>query len=255
MPESPMSQPRLSIVIATFNAAGTLRRCLDSVLAQTFTDWEIVIADGASTDGTQDILASYGDRIGHWHSRPDGGIYDAWNQALSHARGEFVCFMGADDAWLEPRSLERLFSAPRALDADLISSQGLVWTAASQQRTRFGSVWDYDRLGRRMVVCHPGLVHRRTLFDTYGTFDTGYRIAGDLDFLLRLPRNLRTVHVAEDTILIEGEGISRRKTLARLREQRLILSRCDRYGPVRAYLAWLDKLWRLPVARLFGIPH
>jgi hypothetical protein len=98
-------------------------------------------------------------------------------------------------------------------------------------------------------------MHRRSLFDRYGLFDTRYRIAGDLEFLLRLPRDIRTLHVPEDTILIEGEGISRRNTLARLREQRRILAACERYGPVRAYLAWLDKLWRLPIARVLGIAH
>jgi len=121
--------------------------------------------------------------------------------------------------------------------------------------TRFGSRFDYRRLGRRMVLCHPGLMHRRTLFDRFGLFDTRYRIAGDLEFLLRLPEDLPCLHIPRDTVLIAGAGVSRSKVMERLREQREVLARCPRYGPFRAYCAWLDKLWRLPIARLLDIPH
>lgn len=106
-----------------------------------------------------------------------------------------------------------------------------------------------------MVVCHPGLLHRRSLFDTYGDFDARLKIAGDLDFLLRLPPDLRTLHVDAISVAIDGGGVSRKQVLARLREQRAVLSRCPRYGPFRAYLAWLDKLWRYPIATALGIPH
>lgn len=255
MEESPPLHPRVSIIIATYNAVKTLDRCLDSIFGQDFSDWEILIADGGSTDGTVELLRDHQHRLAYWHSHRDHGIYDAWNQALAEAKGEYVCFMGADDAWLDDRSLSSLLASQSADGQDLISSQGLVWTAGSSRRTRFGSAWNFNRLGRRMVVCHPGLMHRRALFDQHGPFDARFRIAGDLEFLLRLPKDIRTLHVPRDTILIEGEGISRRNTLARLREQRQILANCERYGPFRAYLAWLDKLWRLPIARALNIPH
>jgi hypothetical protein len=106
-----------------------------------------------------------------------------------------------------------------------------------------------------MVVCHPGMLQHRSLFEQYGFFDSRYRIAGDLDFLLRLPESTRSLHVPTVTVHIEAAGVSRTNVLARLREQREVLSRCSRYGPVRAYLTWLDKLWRYPVARIFRISH
>lgn len=247
--------PRLSIIIATWQAAKTLERCLDSIIGQEFKDWELLIADGNSSDGTVDLIRKYEPRIAWWQCKDDDGVYDAWNQALLQARGEYVCFIGADDAWSDSSSLSRLFEATGGRDYDLITSRGLFVDSANGKSFPFGSAWNYRRIGRRTVVCHPGLLHRRSLFLTYGLFDTRYRIAGDLDFLLRLPEDLKTLHVDANSVIVEAAGISRRNVLERLREQREVLIRCKRYGPIRAYLVWIDKLIRLPFARLLNISH
>lgn len=248
-------KPRLSIIIATLNAARTFERCLHSITGQGFKDWELLITDGGSTDGTLDLIQKFISHIAWWQSRKDNGIYDAWNQAIAHTRGEYVCFLGSDDAWADDHVLTRLYSAIGAQEYDLVTSSGLIVNPATGKQTRFGSAWDYQRIGRHMVVCHPGLLHRRSLFERYGAFDTHYRIAGDLDFLLRLPASMRTLHVDIPSVLVDAEGVSRSNVLARLREQREVLTHCARYGPVRAYLAWLDKLWRYPIARLLHISH
>lgn len=253
--DSPDAAPRLSIIIATWQAAETLERCIDSIVEQDFRDWELLIADGNSTDGTVELIRKYEPHIAWWQCKEDDGVYDAWNQALLQASGEYVCFLGADDAWSDRDSLHRLFEATQGRDYDLITSRGLFVDSSSGKSFPFGSAWNYRRIGRRTVVCHPGLLHRRSLFLTYGLFDTRYRIAGDLDFLLRLPREMRTLHVDANSVIVEAAGISRRNVLARLREQREVLKRCERYGPFRAYLVWIDKLIRLPIARLFNISH
>lgn len=247
--------PRLSIIIATWQAASTLERCLESIVSQDFEDWELLIADGNSTDGTVDLIRKYESHIAWWESADDDGIYDAWNKALGRARGEYVCFLGADDVWSESDSLARLFEAAGGKDYDLITSRGLFFDSSNGKSFQFGSAWNYRRLGRYMVVCHPGLLHRRELFLSHGLFDTRYRIAGDLDFLLRLPEDVKALHVDTCSVIVEAAGISRRNVLARLREQRTVLERCERYGPVRAYLAWADKLIRFPFARLLNISH
>lgn len=247
--------PRLSIVLATRQAERTLERCLRSIIEQKFTGWELLIADGASSDGTVDIIRRHEKYVAWWRSEADHGIYDAWNAAVSRARGQYVCFLGADDAWTDSRAVERLFAAIDVNAYDLVTSRGLMVDPSTGKAVEFGSAWNYDRIGRRMVVCHPGLLHRRSLFEHYGPFDTRYRIAGDLDFLLRLPPDIETLHVDAVSVRIEGAGVSQSDVLARLREQREALVRCERYGPLRAYLAWMDKLWRLPIARLLGLPH
>jgi glycosyltransferase involved in cell wall biosynthesis len=247
--------PRLSIIIATRNAAGTFEGCLHSIFAQEFTDWELLISDGASTDGTVELIRQHEAHIAWWQSENDSGIYDAWNQALTHARGEYVCFIGADDALADHRALTRLDAAIGTQQYDLVTSRGLIFWPKTGKKSTFGSAWDYQRIGRRIVVCHPGLLHRRSLFERYGMFDSRYRIGGDLDFLLRMPPDVRTLHVDTTTVIIEAAGISRKNVLARLREQREILTHCKRYGRFRAYVIWADKLWRYPIARFLHIPH
>lgn len=255
MSESVAPSPRISIIVATYQAARTLERCLMSIVGQTFIAWELLISDGASTDGTVDIIRRYSRHIAYWHSHPDNGIYDAWNQALAHAIGEYVCFLGADDTWADYDTVARLFNAIGENAYDLVSSRGNIVDPSTGKQTIFGSAWDYRRIGRRMVICHPGMLHRRSLFERFGLFNTHYRIAGDLDFLLRLPRSIRTLYIDTTTVTIESAGISRRNVLRRLREQRDVLSHSKRYGPLRAYIVWIDKLWRYPLAHLFGISH
>ena len=247
--------PRLSIVIATHQAAATLGKCLQSVVDQEFPDWEVLVADGLSTDATVDIIRRFERHISWWCSEKDSGIYDAWNRALAHARGEYVCFIGADDAWANPGALANLFAAIGEGTYDLVSSRGKFIDSTTGRSLVFGSAWDFDHIGPRMIVCHPGLLHRRALFSAYGEFDTRYSIAGDLDFLMRLPRDLRSLHVDATSIIVEMAGVSRQNVLTRLREQRLVLSGTERYGPVRAYINWFGKLLRWPVARLLGISH
>ncbi len=252
---NPEATPRLSIILATWQAESTLERCLQSIIEQEFTDWELLLADGASSDGTVDLINKYEQHIAWWQSEQDDGIYDAWNQALQRARGEYVCFIGADDAWADPGSLARIFTAIGSHEYDIVTSRGLFFNSDTEKSFTFGSAWDYKRVGPRIIVCHPGLLHRRSLFQSYGLFDTHYRITGDLDFLLRLPRDLRTLHADSTSIVVEMAGVSRQNVRARLREQREVLSRCERYGPARAYLTWLGKLLRLPIARLLRMSH
>lgn len=247
--------PRLSIVLATWQAASTLDACLQSTVAQSFEDWELLIADGASTDGTVDVIRRFEDHVGWWNSEKDTGIYDAWNKGLAHARGEYVCFIGADDKWADTASLSRLFDAIGNDEYDLVTSQGNFHDSETDKSFTFGSAWDYKRIGPRMIICHPGLMHRRSLFEKHGLFDTSYSITGDLEFLLRLPEDMRTLHVESTSLVIEMAGVSRQNVGKRLKEQRAVLSRCERYGPLRAYVNWIGKWIRIPIARLLGYSH
>jgi glycosyltransferase involved in cell wall biosynthesis len=250
-----LPHPRVSIIIATYNAACTLERCFESVIGQTLSSWELLVADGGSTDDTVSVIERYKNHISYWHSHADQGIYDAWNQALQKATGEYVCFLGADDAWSNSAVLSMLFDAINGAEYDLVTSRGCVFDPGTGKQVLYGAEWNYQKIGRRMVVCHPGMLTRRDLFLRYGNFDTSYRIAGDLDFLLRLPSDVRALYVDRVTVVIEAAGISRMNVIPRLREQRRALSQCPRYGVARAYLVWLDKLWRYPIAKLFDISH
>jgi glycosyltransferase involved in cell wall biosynthesis len=91
---------KISIIMPSFNQASFIRLAIDSVLEQSYPNVELIVIDGGSSDGTREILESYGDRIKHWVSEPDGGQSDALNKALQQVTGDLVGWMNADDFYL-----------------------------------------------------------------------------------------------------------------------------------------------------------
>lgn len=249
------ARPRLSVIIATFNAATTLPRCFASLRGQGFRNFELLVADGGSSDGTLEIIRAHSEWIAHWHSHSDSGIYDAWNQAMDHARGDYICFLGADDAWSSPDSIRMMMAAADASCPEIISAKGRLVDGRLQPRGEIGGPWNYAKLKRRIGICHPGAMFRRDLFDRYGKFDIRYRIVGDYEWLLRLPATTTHRFIDQVMVLTGDAGISRSQIWLRLSERREAHSRCPRVGPIRAYVYWLDKLWRMPIARLLRLHY
>ena len=85
---------RISVVIAVYNGAKTISRAIDSYIQQTYPNKELVVIDGESTDGTVKLLESYGGALDYFESSEDTGIYHAWNKALKHCSGDWICFIG-----------------------------------------------------------------------------------------------------------------------------------------------------------------
>jgi glycosyltransferase involved in cell wall biosynthesis len=181
--------PRISVVIAVRNGATTVERALQSVLEQTHPRVELVVMDGASTDGTVAILERYGQRITYWRSEPDSGIYDAWNKALDHVTGDWICFLGADDRFTSPDVLEWLAGPLQvAFPAYRVAyAQGRLIDGNGRVRETLGSPWERVRDAFRsgMALPHPATFQHRELFVTRGRFDASFRIAGDYELLLR----------------------------------------------------------------------
>lgn len=246
--------PFFSVIVATYNAAHCIQSCISSVTSQSDRSWELLISDGASSDATIEIVQRNSDQVAWFRSGQDKGIYDAWNLALQHCRGEYVMFLGADDRLSDNRALERLREAVGIARPDIVTSRGRLLLAGGRNPLVFGRAYDWRLLGRRMVVCHPGMLHSRRLFLEHGPFDSDYRIAGDLEFLTRLPKGTTSLDVDTVTVDISDGGVSRLQIFKRLREQRLLLSRNPRFGPFRAWIIWLDRLVRVPVAAILGKP-
>ena len=243
----------ITIITSTLNCAASFAATADSIRNQTCRTAQWIVADGGSTDGTVDLIRQNTD-VSRWFSQPDSGIYDAWNRALDHARGEYVCFLGADDALHSPDTLSGLIAAIGNGGYDLVTGRGRLIVANGKSH-EFGNPWSHRKLMRRMTICHPGALHHRDLFQRFGKFDTSYRICADYDFLLRLPSDLRTLHVDRVVADIADGGISRDRRWLMLRERYRAQANCPRVGRARAALNYIDKLWRIPVAWALGIPN
>ncbi len=181
--------PLFTIITVVLNGAKTLERTILSVINQSYDNVEYLIIDGASTDGTLDILGKYGQSIDYWVSEPDGGIYDAWNKALKCASGDWICFLGGDDCFADKSVLSRIVPfIPGAYPPERLV-YGSVAVANRQDELLYmlGEAWEVakNKLGDVMSVPHTGMMHHRSWFEDFGVFDASYRISGDYEMLMR----------------------------------------------------------------------
>jgi glycosyltransferase involved in cell wall biosynthesis len=211
--------PSVSILVACWNCAPLLARLLDSLASQDWSDWELLLLDNASSDGSAELVASFdaamaarggpGRRV-IWSSQPDRGIYDAWNRGLQMARGDYLSFIGADDTFAGPGSLAAI-AGLGATEADLITARNAYHSGDGRFLRHWGHGWVWRRMRESMNIAHPGMLVRRQLFERWGQFDASFRICADYEWFLRLPPNLRTVHTSDVILNIEQAGVSHRR--------------------------------------------
>jgi glycosyltransferase involved in cell wall biosynthesis len=168
-------EPLISIIIAVLNGAVHLQRTIGSVLKQAYPYKELVIIDGGSTDGTVDIIKAYSQALAYWESKPDRGIYHAWNKALDHTRGDWVYFLGADDYFCHSNVLKDIVPYLIVDSSETRVVYGRVNQVAENGNIigAFGDHW--ERLGKSfksvMSLPHQGVFHHRSLFELHGRFD------------------------------------------------------------------------------------
>ena len=215
--------PAVSVIIAVFNRAATLQRCLDSVFEQTVSPLEVIVCDGGSGDGSREILKCNSARLSYWQSQADRGVPHAWNMALAHATGEWIGFLGADDRFAQRSSLATMLdAAARDPSTNFVSGQALLVDDDGNVRRVVGKRWDFARMKRYQIIAHPGALHRRELFHRFGNFDESYRIACDYEFLLRAGRDISAAFVAEPVTLMGMSGQSNTQAWRAFRENRRI---------------------------------
>lgn len=249
-----MSDPLISIVVGVLNGARTLNACIDSIAKQEFRDFELLIKDGGSLDGTRTILERRNRDIAYWCSEPDRGLYHAWNSMIQRARGRWICFLGCDDQLADRGTLGRLAEVIRTegQTADLICSLAAITDASGRFVKVLGRPWDFERLKVQQDVAHPGLLHRAELFERHGVFDTEYSIAGDYEFLLRLGPSVRTTFVDQITVRMGAYGMSHSRAHTVFRETWRAQARHRNIGRWRATSNLSVNYLKLAVKRAIG---
>ncbi|MFO1060552.1 MAG: glycosyltransferase family A protein [Dongiaceae bacterium] len=209
---SPAEPPLVSVVIPTYNRAATLARAVESVLAQTYPSFELLIVDDASTDDTAARIAPYlGGRVA-LHRRPrNGGATAARNAGIALARGAYVAFLDSDDEWL-PEKLARQVALFEAGPPDLGLVYAGLWQlvdgrppVAVPPRQR-GRVYDALRWRNRIGTA-SGVMVRRAVLQRVGGFDERLPACEDWDLWLRIARDHRVDAVAEPLLRYhDGNG-------------------------------------------------
>ncbi len=183
-PGASRAAPLLSIVTVNLNDRAGLSRTLASVASQTFTDRELIVVDGGSTDGSVDVAREHAKAgvVTEWISEKDGGVYDAQNKGTRLARGTYCLFLNAGDALASDDALARLFAAGPPVE-DILYADVVFEEPDGRQRTEVTPALTWDLL-MRTTLPHQATVIRRSLFDRVGPYDTRYRIVADFAFFL-----------------------------------------------------------------------
>lgn len=169
---------RLSIITINFNHKDGLKRTIDSIVNQTFTDYEWIVVDGGSTDGSKELIEEYKDCFAWWCSEPDKGVYNAMNKGIAQAKGEYINFMNSGDLFASPTILEEIFSKPHT--ADVLYGRMVVetmdgeeyWPNMMKPRLRWFDFYT-------STLNHQSTFTKREMFLKYGGFDESYKAYGD----------------------------------------------------------------------------
>jgi glycosyltransferase len=242
---------KISVITAVYNNRDTVGQALDSALAQDYPDVELVVIDGASTDGTRDVLQGYADRVGVLASEPDRGIYDALNKGIARATGEVVGFLHSDDLFADGHVLSRIAEAFADPAVDAVYGDLLYVSKGNPDRvvrTWRAGAFTPAKLAHGWMPPHPTLYVRRDAYERLGGYDTSYRIAADYECVLRLlgRGGLRAAYIPEVLVKMRVGGASNRSLrniLRKSREDYRALSSSG-IGGLRA-LAWKN-LSKLP---------
>ncbi|MEC4686367.1 MAG: glycosyltransferase family 2 protein [Nitrospirota bacterium] len=250
--------PKISIVTAVLNGAATLQRCIDSVVDQTYLYKELIIMDGGSTDGSVDILKANNRTITCWESKPDLGIYHAWNKALDKVNGEWVFFIGADDYFWSNDVLMKIVPMLTAAQnkSRIVYGRIALTSPTGDILEIHGKPWNdlKKRFFQGKCLPHQGVFHHCSLFENYGGFDTSLKIAGDYEFLFR---ELKKADAHYVDVLVAGQQIGGVANdpffeLQTLREYIVILRKHLGKVPVQFYWTYLKAHTKKVIRCLIG---
>jgi glycosyltransferase involved in cell wall biosynthesis len=176
--------PLVTIITAVFNGEDVLEATIQSVITQSSQDFEYLIMDGGSADGTLDILRRYDDALDYWSSEGDEGIYDAFNKGVRLAGGEWILFLGAGDLLFDRETIQRAAAGLKSAGSDIQAAYGRVVRLhadgrfVEEENEPWAAVCDKWRGGRRVMPQHQGIFERRRFLADH-VFDVKYRIVAD----------------------------------------------------------------------------
>lgn len=187
-----MFLPKLSVITIVYNNVQDIERTVLSVLNQTYLNIEYIVIDGASTDGTVEILKSYQTRISKLLSEKDKGIYDAMNKGLALAEGDYILFMNSGDEIYASDTVEKVFgSAP---DADIYYGETEMydesWNSIGQRRHRAPQKFTWKQFKHGMSISHQAIYIRRSLTVPY---DIHYKLSSDIDWILKAAKKAKKI--------------------------------------------------------------
>lgn len=229
-----MSAPRVSVVLPTYNRDYCLARSIDSVLGQTFLDFELLVLDDGSTDGTSQLVASYGDSRLRYHRFSDNaGQTKRLNQGIEAARAPLIAFQDSDDEWLATK-LEAQVTAMDAAPAGvgvvycdrwrIAEGEGRSLAAAAHVTPEDGLRYEDALNGDLTNIATQCLLVKRECFDKVGGFDERLQLLNDHEMMIRLARSYLLLHVDQPLVnyFVSGDAMTSRGEAATIKSWEVI---------------------------------
>ncbi len=218
---------KISVITVCYNSIATLQDTLESILRQTYPDLESIVVDGASKDGTVELIEKYSHQLSgrmKWISEPDKGIYDAMNKGIGMATGEVIGFLNADDYYRDEAVLEdiaRAFAPPHKTDA-VHGNLHYINEAKEIVRTWRGTEYRPGAFRRGWSPAHPTFYCKKDCFTRYGVFDPSISSAADFELMLRFieKNRISTTYIDRDMVFMRTGGSSTAGLRAILRNTR-----------------------------------
>ena len=255
-PDAGAETVRITIITSTLNCASSLARTAASIRDQAHRELQWIVADGASSDGTIEVIRRNTDIISHWFSEADKGIYDAWNKACRLIDGQWVLFLGGGDTLVAPDSLSRAAARLPGLSGTLLAYAGVVLVDATDRPIQFEREVDLARWhqGRPCLPCHQGVFHHSSLLRKPEPFDTSFRICADAKLMLNAVEMATPVYLGFDVAKMVAGGVSTSTAgwMTMARENRRICTELGLRSPMFHRLGMMRLHAKLAVGLLFG---
>lgn len=203
---------KLSIITVNLNNIGGLQKTFESVFNQLFSDYEYIVIDGGSTDGSVDIIAQNAIKISYWISERDNGIYHAMNKGIQVSKGEYILFLNSGDSFVDNNVLKNIFKEENVEDilwgVNLLSRNGhVVDKSPSPEKLTLKFFY-------KQTLPHQSTFIKRSLFKKYGIYEESLKIHADFDFWIRtiVLNNCTTKRLNVLVTIYNLEGISSNQT-------------------------------------------
>lgn len=242
------NNPLISIITVVFNSEKYIEKTINSVLEQTYDNYEYIIIDGGSTDKTVEIIKKYEDKIFYWVSEPDDGIYDAMNKGIKLANGTIIGLLNSGDFYT-PKALEivaRNYNIHSKEANHNLVITGTMSRFSENKKLKFKQIANKFDLCGPILINHPASFVSRSVYENIGYFDLQYRICADYDFILRAYHNkkIEFIYISDNLTYMMMGGISENQLtlIKRFKERFQIRSK---YVPfiynILESLTWLFK--------------
>lgn len=252
-----MSIPKISIITVSRDSIKTISATINSVLSQTYPDIEYIIIDGLSTDGTDDLVKSYGTRIATFISEPDAGIYDAINKGIKLASGDIIGILNSDDFFYDNNVVERIADAFTRHDIEAVYGDvQFVKNDCTSDIIRYYSSKSFTpgKFKYGIMPAHPGFYVKRELFEKLGYYKTDYKIAADYELLIRFlyVNKVKSRYLEMPPLVtMRSGGVSNRNVWSNVILNREIMRACRENGIRTNYILIYSKYFR-KIFEFFG---